>query len=80
MEEVDIRLFASAASAAGTREMKATSGTLSQILQECSIQQPKLKDILPQCSFLIDGVAHHDFEQKIHPHSQIDILPRFAGG
>jgi molybdopterin converting factor small subunit len=39
-----------------------------------------LTAVLPQCSYLVDGLAPTDMNQEISAGSTIDVLPRFAGG
>jgi len=53
---------------------------VSEILSQCSQMHPDLARIIPQCSFLVDGVANHDRDVIVAPGSQLDILPKFAGG
>jgi sulfur-carrier protein len=80
MENVRVRLFAAARAAAATDHIDVGSATVNNILAHCIVLHPELARIIPQCSFLIDGVASHDLEMIVNPGSQIDVLPKFAGG
>ncbi|WP_144794732.1 MoaD/ThiS family protein [Kocuria palustris] len=42
-------------------------------------QQP-LVEVLPRCSFLLDGQACPEPDQQIPDGSALDVLPPFAGG
>ena len=80
MHMVHVRLFAAARAAAKTERIELASGRVSEILSQCSQMHPDLARIIPQCSFLVDGVANHDRDVIVAPGSQLDILPKFAGG
>ncbi len=77
---VKVRFYASARAAAGASEMEFQSATVAEILGKCSTLSPELAKIIPQCSVLVDGVVSHDYQILITPGSQIDLLPKFAGG
>lgn len=77
---VTVRLYAAARSAAGVSEVEVTSGKLENILHSLSFDNPRLSQVLAQCSFLIDGVAVHDMQVEVSVGSTVDILPPFAGG
>ncbi len=80
METVEVRFFAAARAAAKTESLNLASATLQDILNKCITTYPELERIIPQCSFLVNGVANHDRELLIKAGSQIDVLPKFAGG
>ena len=80
METVEVRFFAAARAAAKTDQINLNSGTLQEILTTCHGNYPELGRVIPQCSFLVDGVANHDLGLIIKEGSQIDVLPKFAGG
>ncbi|TRZ84489.1 MAG: hypothetical protein D4R83_08600 [Streptomycetaceae bacterium] len=80
METVEVRFFAAARAATKTDHINLNSATLQEILNKCITDYPELGRIVPQCSFLVDGVANHDRELTIKAGSQIDVLPKFAGG
>lgn len=76
---VQVHLYA-AARAAAAPVIEAEPGTIESILAQCIDQYPALSTIAPQCSFLIDGTATIDLAENVAPGSQLDVLPRFAGG
>lgn len=80
METVEVRFFGAARAAAKTDQITVDSATLHEILTTCIADYPKLGRVIPQCSFLVDGVANHDLGLMINDGSHIDILPKFAGG
>ena len=80
METVEVRFFAAARAAAKTDQIYLDAATLQEILATCIANFPELGRVIPQCSFLVDGVANHDRGMMINYGSQIDVLPKFAGG
>ena len=80
METVEVRFFAAARAAAKTDQIYLDAATLQEILTTCIANFPELGRVIPQCSFLVDGVANHDLGIFIKDGSQIDVLPKFAGG
>jgi molybdopterin converting factor small subunit len=80
METVEVRFFAAARAAAKTDQIYLDAATLQEILTTCIANFPELGRVIPQCSFLVDGVANHDLGLIIKEGSQIDVLPKFAGG
>ena len=79
MASVQVRLFAVARAKAGKEIISCDSGSLASIIQNL-MSYGELGTVLPQCSFLVDGVACADVETQIFEGSTIDVLPRFAGG
>lgn len=77
---IKVRFYAAARAAAGVAEMEFQSETVAEILGQCSALSPELAKIIPQCSVLVDGVISHDYQILMTPGSQIDVLPKFAGG
>jgi molybdopterin synthase sulfur carrier subunit len=80
MPHVQVRLFAAARAAAHTDELPAPIGSIAEILAFCATDNSELQRILPQCTILIDGIASHDHQMLIAAGSQLDVLPKFAGG
>lgn len=90
--QVSVRYFAAARAAAGVeQEDVALDGQLNagatreqfiELLTSLHPQapagEPPLARVLPQCSFLVDGVALTD--SKVVPGNRVDVLPPFAGG
>ena len=79
MSTVEVRFFAAARAAAKTDQMLLPAGTLNEILATLTAN-PELARVVPQCSFLVNAVICHDYEAPITAGSQIDVLPKFAGG
>jgi len=79
---VSVRLFAAARAAAGVGEVEVDPGALSTILRALESDYPSLAEVLPRCSYLIDGVAVHGDpdEVMVSDGLELDILPPFAGG
>lgn len=79
MAFVQVRLFAVARAKAGTENIFCSAGSLASIIESLKAHG-ELERVLPQCSYLVDGVACADLQTKIGEGSVIDVLPRFAGG
>lgn len=79
MASVQVRLFAVARAKAGTEKILCQPGSLSSIIESIS-SHGDLAVVLPQCSYLVDGLAPSDVNQEVNAGSTIDVLPRFAGG
>ncbi len=79
---VTVRLFAAARSAAATDSAPVAPGSLSSVITELLQRFPGLEDVLPRCSFLINGLAVHGNpdEVTIADGAELDVLPPFAGG
>jgi sulfur-carrier protein len=79
MASVQVRLFAVARAKAGTEIISCHPGSLASIIESIGTHG-ELASVLPQCSYLVDGVAPSDLNQEVSAGSTIDVLPRFAGG
>jgi sulfur-carrier protein len=79
MDTVEVRFFAAARAAAKAEQIQVPAGTLNQILANLK-RSEDLARVIPQCSFLVNAVICHDYEAMITAGSQIDVLPKFAGG
>jgi molybdopterin synthase sulfur carrier subunit len=79
---VKVRLFAAARAAAGTESVHTPAGTLASILDGLIVDHPPLAEVLPRCSYLVDGLAVHGDPNDVlvHEGSELDVLPPFAGG
>ena len=79
---VKVRLFAAARAAAGTESMQVPAGPLVSVLDGLIVDHPALAEVLPRCSYLIDGLAvHGDPVDVLVPEgAELDVLPPFAGG
>jgi molybdopterin converting factor small subunit len=79
MASVQVRLFAVARAKAGTELISCEPGSLASIIESLKAHG-ELANVLPQCSYLVDGLAPSDINQNISAGSTVDVLPRFAGG
>ena len=79
MASVQVRLFAVARAKAGAQLISCEPGSLASIIESLKAHG-ELANVLPQCSYLVDGVAPSDLNQEVSTGSTIDVLPRFAGG
>jgi molybdopterin synthase sulfur carrier subunit len=79
MASVQVRLFAVARAKAGSEMIVCQPGTLASIIESLKAHG-ELANVLPQCSYLVDGVACTELQSDIVAGSVIDVLPRFAGG
>ena len=79
MASVQVRLFAVARAKAGTEIISCQPGSLESIIESISTHG-ELASVLPQCSYLVDGVAPSGLNLEVSAGSTIDVLPRFAGG
>jgi molybdopterin converting factor small subunit len=79
MASVQVRLFAVARAKAGAELISCEPGSLASIIESLNAHGD-LASVLPQCSYLVDGLAPSDLNQNISAGSTIDVLPRFAGG
>ena len=77
---VEVHLFAAARAAAGVDTLLVPAGTLTQVCAALVRQSPRLGEVLPRCSLLVDGVSAHDDGGHVAPGSRVDVLPPFAGG
>ena len=75
----EVRLFAAAAAAAGTKAVSSDAATLTALQAELLDRYPDLGQVLLRCSFLVDGlVAQQDV--SLVAAATVDVLPPFAGG
>lgn len=74
-----VHLFAAARAAAGSSQLDVEAGSLSDVLDRLVVMAPGLAEVLPRCSFLIDGVAARA-DAVVPAGGRLDVLPPFAGG
>jgi molybdopterin converting factor small subunit len=75
-----VNFYAAARAASGLSVSDFEGETLAEIIAAASKDFPKLVQILPGCSYLINGTATLNIDIQVNPSDVIDILPRFAGG
>ncbi|MEV0702452.1 MoaD/ThiS family protein [Saccharopolyspora sp. NPDC050389] len=85
---VQVRYFAGARAAAGIPEETvhvarpdgAAVTAADVIAATLNRHDEKLANVLPACSFLLDGVAVRDRGIAVPDDATLDVLPPFAGG
>ncbi len=77
---VEVHLFAAARSAAGRDSLEVPPGVLADVLAACERQVPALRDVLPRCSYLVNGISVTDEAARLLGGDRLDVLPPFAGG
>ena len=75
----DVRLFAAAASAAGTPATTTEAATLTALQNDLIDRFPAIGPVLLRCSFLVDGLVTQQ-DVPLDGVRQVDVLPPFAGG
>lgn len=81
MSRVSVRLFAGAAEAFGRSDVVVDGvSSLSGLINELACDDPRLREILDQCSFFVDGEHRRSPETGLPEECQVDVLPPFAGG
>ncbi len=86
--DVRVRYFAGARAAVGVDEetllvspRQAGAVTVADVLGAVHDQHDdRIAQIVPACSFLLDGVAVHDHATAVPNGAELDVLPPFAGG
>jgi molybdopterin synthase sulfur carrier subunit len=81
MARVVVRFFAAARAAAGVSEQTVTAASVAECLDRVrELHGIALTQILPACSFLVDGQAVKDRHEQLADSATLDVLPPFAGG
>ncbi|HEY3406863.1 MAG TPA: MoaD/ThiS family protein [Propionicimonas sp.] len=77
-----ITYYAAAADAAGSpsAELDASGLTAAQLTNLLGRDNPRLAEVLPRCTLLIDGTPVRDPGTPISAGARVDVLPPFAGG
>ncbi|WP_298865717.1 MoaD/ThiS family protein [uncultured Microbacterium sp.] len=74
-----VRFFAAAEEAVGSSQLTVDAATLAALTAALRDDHPKLAEILPRCSVLVDG-ARVDDSWPLGGDAVVDVLPPFAGG
>lgn len=81
---VRVRYFAGARAAAGIQEetvrLSGPSTAADLINAVLSLHDSDFANVVPACSFLLNGVAVRDHDVEVTDGSEFDVLPPFAGG
>lgn len=78
---VTVNLYAAARHAAQRDSVTLDATTLGQLRDQLIAQIPELASIVPQCSFLVDGLSYgRDSDAELIDGVRIDVMPPFSGG
>lgn len=81
MSRVSLRFFAGAAEAFGGSEAEVDGvATLAGLLDALTTEDGRLREVLDQCSFFVDGEHQRQLEAPLPETCRVDVLPPFAGG
>ena len=75
-----VNFYAAARAAAGSTRLTLNVNDLGALVAELSKLDIKMAKLLPTCTYLLNGIACEDLNQKISESDEIDVLPQFAGG
>lgn len=76
-----VNLYAAAKHAAGQDSVMITATSLQELREKLIEEIPALEKIVPQCSFLIDGLSYgREADTTITEGVRIDVMPPFSGG
>lgn len=75
-----VNFYAAARSAYGKRDENISVSTLGELAQQLSGFNTELANLLPTCTFLVNGEACDDLNRKLLETDHVDVLPQFAGG
>jgi molybdopterin synthase sulfur carrier subunit len=84
--DVTVRYWASARSAAGVSEEQVSAGTLADLLDEISRRhhdRDRFDDVIAMCSILVGDTpvgAREPADVRLPPGISVEFLPPFAGG
>lgn len=84
MLTVCVHYYAAAYAAAGTASESVVvypGSTVADVLKQIeTLHGNELKQVLPRCSYLLDGVAARETSAGVVDGARLDVLPPFAGG
>ncbi len=81
MTRVSVRFFAGAAEAFGATETQVEGAdTVAGLIESLAGADERLRMVLDQCSFFVDGEHSTALEKPLPEDGRIDVLPPFAGG
>lgn len=82
MSRASVKLFAGAAAAFGAADAEVDGvETLADLVASLNDgEDDRLREVLDQCSFFVDGEHHRSLDVSLPERCQVDVLPPFAGG
>jgi len=78
---ITVNLYAGARHAAQQSSLTVEASTLTELKFELIQLVPGLASVIPQCSFIVDGLSFGNTgECQVNAEQCIDVLPPFSGG
>lgn len=78
---ITVNLYAAAKHAAQQDSVTIEATTLADLRSQLVTQIPALAGIVPQCSFLVDGLSYgRDSDVDLVAGNRVDVMPPFSGG
>jgi sulfur-carrier protein len=78
---VTVNLYAAAKHAADRSSVSVEASTLSELRSQLIADIPSLASIVPQCSFLVDGLSYgRESDAPLTDGVRVDVMPPFSGG
>lgn len=78
---VIVNFYAAARHAAQRDSVTVNASTLDQLRNQLIAEIPELASIVPQCSFLVDGLSFgRDSDTDLMDGVRVDVMPPFSGG
>lgn len=78
---ITVNLYAAAKHAAQQDSVTVDATTLADLRSQLVTQIPALAGIVPQCSFLVDGLSYgRDSDVDLVAGNRVDVMPPFSGG
>jgi molybdopterin converting factor small subunit len=78
---ITVNLYAAAKHAANRDSVSVEATTLNELRGQLVEVIPALTSIVPQCSFLIDGLSYgRDTDTALTEGVRVDVMPPFSGG
>jgi sulfur-carrier protein len=78
---IQVNLYAAARHAVGVDNVTINAESLNELRANLITAFPALATIVPQCSFLVDGLSYgRDSDTPLAEGVRIDVMPPFSGG
>lgn len=75
-----IKFYASTKSIVASDELSLKVNNLEAMLVLLKNTYPALSNILPTCTFLVNGTACENMLHELNDNDLVDVLPQFSGG
>lgn len=81
MTRVAVRFFGGAAEVFGKPDTEVEGvSDLAELVSSLGEGNERLREVLEQCSFFVDGEHHRVLDSTLADGCRVDVLPPFAGG